>query len=207
MSNGAMNTLLGLLPDPPPAVPKAGPQLSPIAALSLRSGTVTIGPILPEDAGVIFLWLNDVEAANLDMPYRPIDWMGFNAWMAEFAKGTSQILFAIRRVDDPNIIGFAALTKIHPIHRSAELSVRIGNQADRGQGYGTEAIGLMVKYAWNHLNLNRVYLSVFGFNLRAQRAYEAAGFQNEGTQRLAAFIDGNWVDVVLMSILRRPDGG
>jgi RimJ/RimL family protein N-acetyltransferase len=176
--------------------------LSALTALSLRGDRVTIGPILPEDTAAIFLWLNDVETAKSDLAFRPVDWMHYNAWLEAFSKSAAQVIFAIRAVDAPRIVGFIALTKIDPVHRSAECGIRIGSDADRGQGYGRQAIALALDYAWKHLNLHRVYLSVFEGNRRAINAYRAAGFEYEGKLRQAAYIDGAWTDVVLMGALR-----
>lgn len=176
-------------------------KIAPLTALSLRGRVVTIGPVIPEDTGALFLWLNDVESASLDLPYRPTDWMTYNSWLADFAKNPSQVIFAIRRIVEPRIIGFLGFTKIHPVYRSADIGMRIGYEADRGKGYGKDALNLALKYAWNHLNLNRVQLSVFESNRRAIRAYSAAGFQREGKLRRAAFIDGEWMDVILMGIV------
>ena len=69
-------------------------------------------------------------------------------------------------------------------------------------GVEQEALGLTLDFCWNHLNLNRVQLVVFKHNARAVGAYKAAGFKKEGVLRKAAFIDGDWVDLVLMAALR-----
>ncbi len=174
----------------------------PLSAVSLHNDSITIGPLLPNDTGALFLWLNDVKSANLDLAYRPVDWMSYNTWLTDLGKNSSQVLFAIRRVSQSKIIGFVVFKNIQPVHRSAELGVRIGSDADRGKGYGREAVKLALKYAWDHLNLNRVQLSVFANNNRAIRAYKAAGFETEGVLRQAAFINGEWTDSVLMAALR-----
>ena len=179
----------------------AGP-LTLLAAHSMRNDAVVIGPLLPEDTGAMFLWLNDVDAAAMDLPFRPIDYMGYHNWLAELSRNAATVLFAIRRLRQPAIIGYIALTRIHPVHRSAELGVRIGVAEERGKGHGSAAIALALRYAWKQLNLNRVHLTVLSGNHRAIRAYQAAGFQHEGLMRQAAFIDGNWSDVVQMGILR-----
>ncbi|MGB6446390.1 MAG: GNAT family protein, partial [Xanthobacteraceae bacterium] len=64
------------------------------------------------------------------------------------------------------------------------------------------ALHLAVDFCWSHLNLNRIQLIVFKHNQRAIRAYQAAGFKKEGMLRKAAFIGGEWVDLVPMAILR-----
>jgi RimJ/RimL family protein N-acetyltransferase len=175
--------------------------MSPLARLSLRGGKVVVGPLLPEDTAALFLWLNDVESAKLDLPYRPLDYVAFHVWLAEFGKNPAQVLFAIRRICQPEIIGFIVITKIHPVHRSAEIGVRVGDPANRGQGLGRDALAVALNYAWSHLNLNRVQLSVFESNRRAIRAYQAVGFVAEGQLRRAAFIDGACEDVILMGAL------
>ena len=177
-------------------------RLSPLSAVSLHNTQITIGPFMPEDAASLFLWLNDIEAANLDLAFRPMDWAAFQTWLADIGRNASRVMFAIRRVSHPPILGYLALTNIHAVHRSAELGIRIGADADRGKGYGQAAVALALKYAWNNLNLHRVQLTVFAHNTRAIGSYRAAGFEEEGRLTHAAFIDGHWVDVVIMAALR-----
>ena len=165
---------------------------------------VTIGPMLPADGPAMFRWFNDAEAAALDLAYRPTDWITFKNWAEALAKDSSRVLFLIRRIGQNSSIGFVGITNIQPVHRSAELGVRIGEPHDRGQGYGQEATRLALDYCWKHLNLNRVALSTLATNERAIRAFSAAGFEREGVARRAAFIDGRWHDLVIMAMLR-PD--
>src|SRR5437868_5449269 len=140
--------------------------MTPIAERSLRGTLVTIGPLLPEDTAAMFLWRNDVAAAKLDMPYRPVDWMSHGNWLSDMGKDPARLLFAIRTLDAPPIVGFAALTGINPIYRSADLGIRIGQESDRGHGYGRDAAMLVLDYAWKTLNLNRIQLDVFANNER-----------------------------------------
>lgn len=163
---------------------------------------ITIGPFVPEDCAPLFCWANDVAAARLDFSYRPVDMMAHQQWWNSLGKDPSRVVFAIRRITEPSIIGYVQISNISSVHRSAELGIRIGAEKDRGQGFGTEALALAVAFCWNHLNLNRLQLFVFSHNRRAVEAYQAAGFKKEGLLRKAAYIDGAWVDVTLMALLR-----
>jgi RimJ/RimL family protein N-acetyltransferase len=71
-----------------------------------------------------------------------------------------------------------------------------------GRGYGSEAVSLMLRFGFTELNLRRISLSVFEYNTRAVRAYEKAGFQQEGRLRQALQRDGRRWDELFMGILR-----
>ena len=180
------------------AAPTLGDQL---AMASLRDGEVMIGPVLPEDLGALFVWINDAGAAALDLPYRPTDCIAYKDWLDKVSKDSSQILFAIRRIDAPHCIGFLLFKNFHSVHRTAELGVRIGVEADRGKHCGMAALRLAMRYAWDTLNLHRISLSALAANARAIACYRGAGFHEEGLLRHGAFVAGQWQDVVLMAAL------
>jgi len=167
----------------------------------LGSG-ISLGPFVPEDSAAVFCWMNDVASARLDFAYRPVDMMAHQQWWSGLGKDQTRVVFALRKTSDPIIIGFVQIGAINAVHRSAELGIRIGEEKNRGQGYGKEALRLAVDFCWNHLNLNRVQLVVFKHNSRAIGAYSAAGFRKEGRLKKAAFIDGEWVDLILMAMCR-----
>jgi RimJ/RimL family protein N-acetyltransferase len=168
----------------------------------LLGSRVSVGPFVPEDCAAVFCWMNDVAAARLDFAYRPVDMMAHQQWWQGLGKDPSKVVFAIRKLCEPVIIGFVQIGAMNSVHRSAEIGIRIGEEKNRGHGYGTEALRLAVDFCWNHLNLNRVQLTVFNHNVRAIAASQAAGFRREGRMRRAAFIGGGWVDLIMMAALR-----
>ena len=188
----------------PPGLNELGLSASPVTEVSLRDAEISIGPVAPSDLGSLFVWLNDAESAKLDLAFRPLDCIAFKGMIEQIAKDATQVLFAIRKVREPQIIGFTVLRNLQLVHRSAELGIRIGAEAERGKGYGGRAVALALGYAWNSLNLHRVSLTVLAHNERAIASYKNAGFVTEGILRQAAFIDGKWADVAIMAALR-PD--
>jgi RimJ/RimL family protein N-acetyltransferase len=82
------------------------------------------------------------------------------------------------------------------------FGIGIGVTSMWGKGYGTEATRLLVRHAFQTLNLNRVGLEVYEFNQGAIRCYEKAGFRIEGRLRQSYFADGRYWDTVVMGILR-----
>ena len=172
-----------------------------IARVSLSGGGVALSPALPDDLGNLFLWLNDAKAALQDMPYRPVDCLVFKEWLDQQARQSAQVLFIIRTLQPSRAIGFVLFKNLNPVFRAAELGVRIGDEGDRDKGHGSAGLKLALDYAWNTLNLKRVWLTTLAGNARAIAAYARAGFEQEGVMRQAAFIGGRWTDVVMMSAL------
>ena len=110
--------------------------------------------------------------------------------------------FAIHLKGEDEPIGVISLMNISEANDSADLSVIVGHPEDRHHGYGAEAIGTLLDYAFGELDLNRVGLSVFEFNEDAISTYEKLGFREEGRLRQALKRDGAFHDAILMSVLR-----
>ena len=60
----------------------------------------------------------------------------------------------------------------------------------------------MLRFGFNELNLNRIFLRVYETNPRGIRSYEKAGFKMEGRLRQDRYMDGNFIDVFLMGVVR-----
>lgn len=73
---------------------------------------------------------------------------------------------------------------------------------ERGRGYGTEAVQLMIDYLFLSKDLGRIQAIVDLRNKASQRVLEKVGFQREGTIRKCLFNRGEWRDYDLYSILR-----
>jgi RimJ/RimL family protein N-acetyltransferase len=177
------------------------PQPRPETAM-LTGRRISLGPIMPSDFAQLFCWANDVASARLDFTYRPVDMKSHMQWCESLGQDPSRVAFAIRQTGAQGIIGYVQISAINGVHRSADVGIRIGEEQHRGQGFGQEALRLALDYAWNHLNLNRLQLIAFHHNARAIGAYAAVGFRREGRLRKAAFIDGEWIDLVVMGALR-----
>jgi len=107
----------------------------------------------------------------------------------------------IETVDDPSIlVGNIALHGARPKDRSATIAIALGRE-HIGRGYGTDAMRVIVDYGFREMGLHRIQLAVAPFNPAGIRAYEKAGFIEEGRHREAVWHDGRWYDEVMMSIL------
>jgi len=117
-------------------------------------------------------------------------------------QGHSIWAFVICLLADDRRVGSLNLRGLDRENGSAELAIVITDKSLQGQGLGTDALNCLVDFGFGELRLERIYLHVFDFNLRARRSYEKAGFQVDATLRHARFHRGQHHDVHLMSILR-----
>ena len=110
--------------------------------------------------------------------------------------------FMIQPLDTDQSIGFIGLGGISWNHAETWVGIGIGERAYWGKGYGTDAMQVILRYAFTELNLHRVSLGVFEYNPRAIRSYEKAGFIHEGRTRKQVLREGKRWDEVHMGVLR-----
>lgn len=109
--------------------------------------------------------------------------------------------FAIETLaDQPVLVGNIHLWGARLKDRCATLGIALARE-HIGRGYGTDATRVIVDYAFREMGLHRIQLAVAPFNRAGIRAYEKAGFVEEGRHRDAVWHDGRWYDEVLMSLL------
>jgi len=125
-------------------------------------------------------------------------------WMEEEMNKLSpaSYYFSIRTKVDDRLIGELGLDVVDWCGREAFVGLGIGEPEYWSKGYGTEAMNILLRFAFTELNLKRVTLTVFEYNPRAIRSYEKAGFKHEGRQRQFLHRNGKRWDVLEMGILR-----
>lgn len=120
----------------------------------------------------------------------------------ELERGDQRFSFSVYPLDSERLIGFVELNVTNWQHGNAWVGIGIGEREDWNKGYGTDAMRLVLRYAFDELGLYRVTLGVFAYNPRAIRSYQKAGFVIEGRERDALLRDGERSDMLVMGILR-----
>jgi len=150
-------------------------------------------------------WLNDPLVIQGISMYLPISMDEEDSWYEDVLKRPHEerpLCIDAKYEDGWQLIGNSGFFGIDWRNRSAEFGIFIGDTAYWDQGYGTEVVRLILKHGFFTLNLHRIFLRVFADNPRAIRVYEKVGFVHEGRQRQAAYWNGKYQDVLLMSVLR-----
>ena len=155
----------------------------------------------PEDSALLAKWtsrgdyLTRVDT-DLAVPRSPSD------FDQPPAKVGNLVEFRVRRVQDDTLVGFAALFGIEWNNRAAMIATGIADPAARRRGYGAESLQLLLRFAFDEMNLDRVGLQVIASNSEAIRLYERAGFVKEGVLRRVVLRRGQRIDVIAMGMLR-----
>jgi RimJ/RimL family protein N-acetyltransferase len=183
----------------------------------LRGEMVRLRPIEARDADRLWESLHDPVGMRMTGTTATFTRTQVDEWAATVSDRPGRYDWAVTsgavrggaQVSDV-MLGEIVLNEIDEDARSANLRLQFLPDY-RGRGYGSDAISLVLRYAFEGLRvdgefepglgLHRVSLDVLSINPRAKALYESLGFQVEGCLR-DAHRDGNgWCDVYVMSVL------
>lgn len=157
----------------------------------------------PDDFPILQKWTeNDVYQRLADGdPARPQSIEQIESFAKAFFESKDNYFFRIRTLEDDRLIGGMGLFDFRWKDQTAEFGIVIGEPDYWGKGYGSDAIQVMLRYAFHELNLHRICLQVMDYNTRACRAYEKCGFVKEGVQREAIKRNGKRWNLIDYAIL------
>lgn len=157
-----------------------------------------------EDAPIYHQWRNDIEVMQFTNPaldmFTYADTENFVKNITESNQSKSYI---IEEIESNKAIGVTSLINMDYGNRNAECIIDIGDKNYWGKGFGKEAFQLLLDYAFNELNLHKVYLRVFSFNERAIKLYQKLGFDEEGELKEQFYRNGAWHDIKMMGLFQK----
>ncbi len=159
-------------------------------------------PICEKDINRKYLsWINDKEITKyMATGTFPTTFKELRDFYNEITKSKTDVMFAILDKKHNFHIGNIKLGNINWVHRFADLGIMIGEKKYWGKGYGQEACKLLLEYAFNRLNLNKVILGSYANHKPAIKAYQEVGFTIEGRIKKLLNFEGNSVDKIIMGI-------
>ncbi|MCL2507930.1 MAG: GNAT family N-acetyltransferase [Oscillospiraceae bacterium] len=104
-------------------------------------------------------------------------------------------------LNDGTVIGDVALQSIDRVNRSCSLGMGMAKIENRGKGYGTQALRLILEYGFNNQGFERITANTMEINIPAQKVLEKLGFILEGRERKAAYFRGEKLDNLNYSLL------
>ena len=170
----------------------------------LRGEKVWLRPLEERDLPAYVAGINDTEVGGLAGYAAPMSTEQAKGWLDhvnEKAKKGEGFFFAVCELGDDRFVGTTWLKDVNFWHSSAELAIYM-DRDHIGAGFGTDAQRVLLKFAFNAVGLNRVWLTVYASNARAIRSYEKLGFRREGLARQSWRGPNGLEDSALMASLR-----
>lgn len=127
--------------------------------------------------------------------------MDLREWIESHRKNANEVLWVVADATTDDCVGHVGLYGIDHRSRTAELGIMLAPRV-WGIGLGKSCTGFVLRYGFHQLNLNRISLRVLAQNERAIALYRSSNFVIEGRLRQAQFKGGEYIDVILMSLLR-----
>ncbi len=167
----------------------------------IKGKNVLLRAIEIGDADILQQMINDEEIERMVFGYSfPVSHHQQLKWIENLPneKSTFRAMICV----DDSAVGTIMLSDIDMRNGTAEIHIKLARSAERGKGYGSDAVSTLVKYAFNELRLNCIYCRVKEDNIASQRMFEKCAFVKEGNMRSRIYRGGKFYDVYEYSILK-----
>lgn len=147
-------------------------------------------------------WMNDPAVlhflANPNATHTASDLKDF---VRQMNQSIDNYLFGVCLKETGRHIGNIKIGNIHPVHKHADVGLIIGDKALWGKGLATEAIRLVVNYAFDILKLHKLFAGILEHNKGSLKAFLKAGFKEAGCYKKHCRVDGEYCDSYIVEIL------
>lgn len=159
---------------------------------------ITLRDLAITDLDTLVSWRNDPDVSRYlaDRLKSPDE---AEKWYNRLTANPGVWLKAILR--DELLVGYCTVEAIDKKNRKCELALVVGEKTAWGSGIGRTVLEDMLRYAFDELNMHRVWAAVARGNERSKRLLRRAGFIQEGIMREPLIIAGEYIDLLCYSLL------
>lgn len=167
----------------------------------IKGKRIYLSPLSIDDASLFASWMCDRSTTDgIKQTCKVMNVLLEEDWINKMLE-KGDYCFSIVLDCKDILIGTCSISDIDFISGTATIGIFIGDEKYRNNGYGSEAIGLLLDYGFNFLRLNNIDLKVFSFNERAINCYKKCGFKEYGRRHDCYFLDGKYCDEIFMEVL------
>lgn len=168
---------------------------------------IRLRPLTAEDAGILQKWYVDREFRVAYDEYNSVDLDAIRAEISQTNKDvrdpkTDKVVYMVTRKADGRPIGLACLRQIDRLNGNAELALGIGEKDMMLAGYGVDILIVLLDILYYELGLEKAYLRVYEHHQLGLKSALSFGFVSEGKMRRQAFLEGKYVDIWILGLLR-----
>lgn len=165
-------------------------------------GNVLLKSISMEHVSNTYLsWLNDPQVTEgIITTVNQYNLEKLGEYVKKMIADESTYMFAIHDKLTDHHIGNIKLYDIHHVNKTCGLGLMIGDKTYWGRGVGTDACNALADFAFDTLNMRKIWLTAFCNNPAAVGLYRKVGFEIEGTLKQHVFVDGAYIDEYFMAL-------
>ncbi len=147
-------------------------------------------------------WLNDSEVVQyLESRFAKHTLESIRAYVTKMQSNAKNILFGIFLKENKKHIGNIKIGPINREHKFADVGIMIGDKSSWGKGYGTEAVKLATRYAFEKLGLHKLMAGCYADNVGSAKIFLKSGYEQEGLRKEKFYCNGKYVDELIFGIV------
>jgi diamine N-acetyltransferase len=152
----------------------------------LEGDKISLRPPEPSDVDLMLSWENDPEVWTVSRLHTPYSRFQVEQYVLSdqfdiFVQKQLRFLICERKENRP--VGCIDLFDFDPIHSRLGVGILIGSKEDRGKGYASQALEMIINYCFKTLNLHQVYAQIGKTNNDSLRLFQSKGFEQTGVRR------------------------
>jgi diamine N-acetyltransferase len=174
--------------------------------LTLKGENIYLRALEPNDLEFVYAMENDQsiwEVSNTQTPYSRFLVKQYLENAHQDIYEAKQLRLAICQDEDFPALGLIDLFDFDPQNRRAGIGIVIQSINDRNKNIGSEALHLMIQYAFHNLNLHQLYANIATDNLASLALFTKFGFQEIGLKKDWTLVNGTFKDEALFQLLNQ----
>lgn len=174
--------------------------------ITLKGENIYLRALEPNDLEFVYALENDEtiwEVSNTQTPYSRFLIRQYLENAHQDIYEAKQLRLAICKEEDFPAIGLIDLFEFDPKNNRAGIGILIGDIENRGQGIGSEALGLLIQYAFHQLNLNQLFANIDVENESSISLFTKFGFEKIGVKKQWNLVNGKYKDEALFQLINQ----
>ena len=159
----------------------------------------------PTDIDLLYKWENDTRIWHLSNTVTPFS----RHVLEEYILNAHQDIYSVKQLrlmiihnKTNNVIGCIDLFDFDPANMRAGIGILIGDKY-RDKGYATEALEMVIDYAFNTLHLHQLFCNITTDNVASMKLFKKTGFEIIGLKKDWLRLKKSWVDEYLLQLINK----
>lgn len=173
---------------------------------TFKGESIYLRALEPEDLEFVYALENDLSVWEVSQTQTPYSKFLIHQYLENAHQDiyqAKQLRLAICKNDSFEAIGLIDLFDFDPKNKRAGIGIIIQETTDRNQGFGSQALELLIQYSFEHLAMHQLFANIATNNEASIKLFTTFGFQLVGIKRDWNFNHGTYNDEALYQLIRK----